>query len=182
MNIQNKENSGISVVNANNELLFFPWKKVLLGKLDKLENHELVQITTLAHFVDKVLGSRLSSLKTEIKERMPDMGKRHTDSTMRWEDDANGTVDVMKRSKPYIDEAELKLILSEKGIAEEEVFVPITTVELDEKKLERLVASGALGDDDIRRFSQVKTSDSVVVRKYAYGIQPKEFIKSLETS
>jgi hypothetical protein len=101
------------------------------------------------HFMALVKGSAIKHIQ--------DAGEEVTESTRRVRN-----VDCQQRRYVKIDDTTLNIIMKEKGISKEDVFDVVYKV--SEEKLEELIASGVLTEEDIGKCTTVTTTSVLKMR------------------
>ena len=169
----------LQLTTRDGEQASFAWRGVLEDSLQKMPTESLVVVASVCNFFDKVIGPRFKAVKTELKVRFENgQGKRATPSSQVIECEGARIMQTM-RTSVGVNQAKLRDVLKAHDLAEDACFDQVTVTELNEKRLELLIASGAFTDEEVKSFTVKKNSASISVKEHAYGIDPKAFVEQL---
>jgi hypothetical protein len=124
----------------------------------------------------KALGDRTKEYKTAVKKTVAQIGASVAASTRAATLEGIEIRVTTPADKISINEIALALVLDELEISRSTVFDQVP--KLNAGRLEQLIASGALTDEQIERFTESKASaQRVSVKKHIGGMTKSDLLK-----
>lgn len=153
------------------------WEALLRRPLGDWTVDQKVVAMSVLDLVGKALGERADQLKVVVRTMASEgLGEAASATTRRFESGGVQVDVTQKAAQVKVDEAALMVLLERKAIA---VLVCFDMVpRLNEARLEQLIASGILSDEEIRSFTVEKPSTpAVTVKKHVGGLTPKRLLE-----
>lgn len=156
------------------------WPLVLGKKLAELAPDELLSAWSLCDVMSKTLADRAKELRPGVLARIAAEGEVTTEASMKLEA-MGGEFHRTLRTSVSVDEVALAALLRKHGWEDSVVFdtttVTTTTTALNEAKLERLIASGELNDEEVKSITIKTTTEALSGKKHVYGLDKKRLLK-----
>lgn len=136
--------------------------------IDALDNEELVTAYAMLDFVGKKIEKRTETIKAKLKEEAESKGEVYEKGKkMRVE---GSVVTREERVSKSPDEAKLRALLEAKGIPIEEAFTEQKAMLLDASKVEFLISTGKLTQQEV---------DDLKGKTYACKVKPSTELEDL---
>lgn len=149
------------------------WGALLRRPLDEWTDDEKIVAMSVLDLVGKAVGERAEQLKVVLRTLALESGNG---ATRRLESAGVEIQVVQKAAQMKVNEAALLVLLQRLGMDRAVVFD--TVPKLNEARLEQLIASGVLTDEQIRAFTEERSSSpALTVKRHIGGLTVKKLLE-----